>query len=92
MMTPRIRRTSTTLRAATSGTFGLEPGPEWFVVVCSLLARRPGGHCTLGELVDDLASLGIRNERAVLVNLLEEAGLSTDSPDADNALVIRSAF
>jgi hypothetical protein len=72
--------------------FWFEPGPEWLVVVCSLLAGRPRGHCTLGELVDDLASLGIHNERSVLVRLLEEAGLSTDSPDADNALVIRSAF
>ena len=72
--------------------FWFEPGPEWLVVVCSLLSGRPRGHCTLGELVDDLASLGIRNERSVLVRMLEEAGLSTDSPDADNALVIRSAF
>lgn len=72
--------------------FWFEPGPEWLVVVCSLLARRPGEHCTLGELVDDLAALGIHNDRAVLVRLLEEAGLSTDSPDADNALVIKSAF
>lgn len=72
--------------------FWFEPGPEWLVVVCSLLAGRPHGQCTLGELVDDLASLGIHNERSVLVRLLEEAGLSTDSPDADNALVIRSAF
>jgi hypothetical protein len=72
--------------------FWFEPGPEWLVVVCSLLAGRPRGHCTLGELVDDLASLGILSERMVLVRLLEEAGLSTDSPDADNALVIRSAF
>lgn len=72
--------------------FWFEPGPEWLVVVCSLLSGRPRGHCTLGELVDDLASLGIHNERSVLVRLLEEAGLSTDSPDADNALVIRSAF
>ena len=72
--------------------FWFEPGPEWLVVVCSLLSGRPRGHCTLGELVDDLASLGIRNERSVLIRLLEEAGLSTDSPDADNALLIRSAF
>ena len=72
--------------------FWFEPGPEWLVVVCSLLSGRPRGHCTLGELVDDLASLGIHNERFVLLRLLEEAGLSTDSPDADNALVIRSAF
>ena len=72
--------------------FWFEPGPEWLVVVCSLLSHRPSGHCTLGELVDDLAALGIQCERSVLVRLLEEAGLSNDSPDADNALVIRSAF
>lgn len=72
--------------------FWFEPGPEWLVVVCSLLSRKPHGQCTLGELVADLASLGIQCERSVLVRLLEDAGLSTDSPDADNALVIRSAF
>ena len=72
--------------------FWFEPGPEWLVVVCSLLSRRPRGQCTLGELVEDLACLGIHSERSVLVRLLEEAGLSTDSPDADNALVIRSGF
>ncbi len=68
------------------------PGPEWLVVVTSMLCRQPGGSCTLGELTRDLASLGIRVERSVLVGLLEEAGLSTDSPDADDALVIRSGF
>ena len=68
------------------------PGPEWLVVVTSLLCNRPGGQCTLGGLTTDLASLGIRVERSVLVGLLEESGLSADSPDADNALVIRSGF
>ena len=68
------------------------PGPEWLVVVTSLLCGTPGGECTLGELTRDLSCLGIRVERSVLVGLLEEAGLSTDSPDADNALVIRSGF
>lgn len=68
------------------------PGPEWLVVVTSLLCASPGGQCTLGALTDDLASLGVRIERSILVGLLEEAGLSTDSPDADNALVIRSGF
>jgi hypothetical protein len=69
-----------------------QPGPEWLVVVTSLLCEAPGGECTLGQLMDDLASLGVRVERSVLVNLLEKAGLSTDSPDADNALVIRAGF
>ena len=72
--------------------FWFEPGPEWLVVVCSLLSHKPRGRCTLGQLVNDLASLGIQSERSVLVRLLEETGLSTDSPDADNALVIKSAF
>ena len=69
-----------------------QPGPEWLVVVTSLLCVQPGGQCTLGELTSDLACLGVRVERSVLVGLLEEAGLTTDSPDADNALVIRSGF
>jgi hypothetical protein len=72
--------------------FWLQPGPEWLVVVTSLLCGSPGGQCTLGMLLDDLSKLGIRAERWVLVGMLEEAGLSMDSPDADNALVIRSGF
>jgi hypothetical protein len=68
------------------------PGPEWIVVTASLLCQKPSGQCTLGMLSEDLARLGVRVERSVLVALLEEAGLSTDSPDADNALVIRSGF
>lgn len=69
-----------------------QPGPEWLVVITSLLCGKTGGECTLGELVEDLNCLGIRVDRSVLVGLLEEAGLSTDSPDADNALVIKSGF
>lgn len=72
--------------------FWFQPGPEWLVVIISLLALRPGGRCTLGMLIGDLAKLGIKVERWVLVSLLEEAGLSIDSPDADNALVIRAGF
>lgn len=68
------------------------PGPEWLVVLTSLIGQNPGGQCTLGMVVEDLACLGIRAERSVLVGLLEEAGLTTDSPDADNALVIHSGF
>jgi hypothetical protein len=68
------------------------PGPEWLVVLTSLLGQNPGGQCTLGMVIDDLACLGLRAERSVLVGLLEEAGLTTDSPDADNAVVIHSGF
>jgi len=69
-----------------------KPGPEWLVVVTSLLCGKPGDQCTLGGLTRDLGALGVRIERPVLVELLEEAGLSVDSPDADDALVIRSGF
>jgi hypothetical protein len=68
------------------------PGPEWLVVLTSLLCEKPGGETTLGVLIGDLTSLGVRVDRSVLIGLLEEAGLSTDSPDADDALVIRSGF
>jgi len=69
-----------------------QSGPEWLVVVTSLLGGYPDGKCTLGMLLDDLRMLGLRVERRVLVGMLEEAGLSTDSPDADNALIIQAGF
>jgi hypothetical protein len=79
-------------RTNSSRRFWIQPGPEWLVVAISLLGEEPGGKCTLGMLIDDLRMLGLRVERRVLVGMLEEAGLSTDSPDADNALVIHSGF
>lgn len=72
--------------------FWFNPGPEWLVVVTSLLCLKPNGECTLGQLLEDLRKLGIRVDREVLVSLLETSGLSTDSPDADNALIIRAGF
>lgn len=79
-------------RTNASRSVWLHPGPEWLVVVASLLCQKPGGQCTLGQLLEDLSVLGIQVERSVLVGLLEQAGLSTDSPDADNAIVIRAGF
>jgi hypothetical protein len=43
-------------------------------------------------LLNDLRALGIKVDRWVLVGMLEESGLSTDSPDADDAIVIRASF
>ncbi|HEY8616293.1 hypothetical protein [Phenylobacterium sp.] len=79
------------LRTSTAGTW-FEPGPEWLVPVTSLLARRPGGDTTLNLVRQDLARLGLDCERDVLVGLLEASGLTTDSPDADDGLVVRSGF
>ncbi len=61
-------------------------------MVTSLLCGHVGGQCTLGMLLEDLRQLGIQVERWILVDMLENAGLSVDSPDADNALLIRSGF
>jgi len=72
--------------------FWFEPGPEWLVVVVSLCTGHSGGTCTLRELQTDLRLLGVGVERTVLVRMLESYGLSTDSPDADDALVIYSGF
>jgi hypothetical protein len=80
------------LARAHTRNFWFQPGPEWLVVVTSLLSGTAGSECTLGMVLNDLSNLGIRVERWVLVSMLEEAGLSIDSPDADNALVIRSGF
>ena len=72
--------------------FWFQPGPEWLVVVTSLLGKRSGGRCTLGMLLGDLRALGIKVDRWVLIGMLEESGLSTDSPDADDAIVIKASF
>jgi hypothetical protein len=72
--------------------FWIELGPEWLVVETALLAGRPGHSCTLRMLLDDLASLGVSVDRSTLVAMLEDTGLSADSPDADDALVIESGF
>lgn len=70
----------------------VEPGPEWLVVVASLAAGRPGGQCTLRTLSTALRSLGISVDRTTLVGLLEGAGLTQDSPDADEAIIVNAGF
>src|SRR5204863_7847297 len=54
-------------RTNSSRSVWLHPGPEWLVVIASLLCQKPGGQCTLGQVIDDLAVLGIQVERSVLV-------------------------
>jgi hypothetical protein len=79
------------MRSHRSGAW-FEPGPEWPVVIASLVARHPRGTCTLGQLARNLAQLGLRVDRSVLVDLLESTGLSSDSPDADDAVLIDAGF
>lgn len=70
----------------------IEPGPEWMVVIASLCCGKPGGETTLGNVQKDLRHLGLRAERGVVIRLLEDAGLTSDSPDADEALIVSSGF
>lgn len=70
----------------------VEPGPEWLVVMASLAANVPGGQCTLRDVLAELRDLGLRVDRATLVALLEGAGLTQDSPDADDAIIVSSGF
>jgi hypothetical protein len=80
------------LKQNSAGKIWFEPGPEWLVPVVSLLSGEPGGEVTLKAVRADLAKLGLECDRAVLVSLLEACGLTTDSPDADDGLVVRSGF
>lgn len=79
-------------RTDRGGRVWVEPGPEWMVVVASLATGGPGGQCTLQDVMADLRLMGVSVERATLVDLLEGAGLTQDSPDADDAIVINSGF
>lgn len=70
----------------------VEPGTEWIAVVASLSCPEPGGSCDVGDIMTSLAKLGLRPEISDLIGLLERAGLARGSADADNAVVVQSAF
>lgn len=70
----------------------LEPGTEWVAVAASLACGRPGSMSTISDMLRDLSDMGIRPELADLISLLEEAGLARGSADADEAVLIQSAY
>jgi hypothetical protein len=70
----------------------VDPGTEWVTVIASLACPGPGKACTVGDVLADLTRLGMRPEIGDLVDLLERAGLARGSADADNAVVVESAF
>lgn len=70
----------------------VEPGTEWIAVVASLACENPGGFTDVGRLMSDLRSLGMRPDLPDLIGLLERAGLARGSADADQGVVIESAF
>lgn len=69
-----------------------EPGVEWVAVIASLSCEKPGGQCDLGKLISELTALGARPYQPDLTALLERAGLARGSADADQGVVVQSAF
>lgn len=70
----------------------VEPGTEWITVVASLACGEPGNETNVGELMTDLREMGLNPELSDVVALLERAGLARGSADADQGVIIRSAF
>lgn len=70
----------------------VEPGTEWIAVVASLACEHPGGKSNVGALMSDLQEMGLDPEVADLVELLERAGLARGSADADQGVLIQSAY
>lgn len=70
----------------------VEPGTEWIAVVASLACEHPGGQSNVGSLMGDLHEMGLDPEVSDLVELLERAGLARGSADADQGVLIQSAY
>jgi hypothetical protein len=69
-----------------------DPGTEWIAVVASLCCPGPSSQTDLGEVMRSLRELGLRPELSEVVNLLERAGLARGSADADQGVIVESAF
>lgn len=68
------------------------PGTEWIAVIASLAAGSPGGRTEVATLTMELRSLGLRPDLGTLIRLLERSGLARGSADADQGVVVQSAF
>jgi len=66
----------------------VEPGPEWIVLLASLTAGKPGEVTTLARLRKELARLGLKPSREILIAELERAGLTKGSHDAEDAIEV----
>jgi len=70
----------------------VDPGVEWIAVMASLVASGPGSRTTLGDVQRSLRSLGLEVELPQLVDALESAGLARGSADADQAVIVETAY
>jgi hypothetical protein len=77
----------------TSGRYlTVEPGTEWIAVVASLASGKPGSTTDVGTVLLSLQRMGIRPELRDLIDLLEKAGIARGSADADQGVLVQSAF
>lgn len=70
----------------------VDPGTEWIAVVASLACEVPGESTNVATVIRSLDEMGLRPELGDLVSLLERAGLARGSADADQGVVVESAF
>ena len=70
----------------------VDPAPDWITVVASLCCPKPGTSVALGQIQKSLHQMGLKPTRDDLVSLLERAGMSRGSADADQGLLVQSAY
>lgn len=80
------------LRARSNRFLTPTPGTEWMAVMSSLCVEHPGRQVHLRDVMESLAECGLRPELSEITALLERAGLARGSADADEGVVVQSAF
>ncbi len=70
----------------------VDPASEWISIIASLSSSGPGEKTTVGAISKNLSELGLRPSFNELICLLERAGLARGSADADQAVLVESAF
>lgn len=68
------------------------PGTEWIAAITSLVSASSGRTINLGQLLEELSSIGLHPPVRELVNLLEQSGLARGSADSDSGMEIGTAF
>ncbi len=70
----------------------VEPGTELIAVIASLNSEEPSSETSLKQVTQSLRLLGLKWDRKELIQLLQEAGLVKGSPDADEGVIVRTAY
>jgi hypothetical protein len=70
----------------------VDPSTEVMGLVASLSCENPDGECSVGDVRQSLAQLGLRPSVSELVNRLEIAGLCRASADASDAVRVKASF